>query len=213
MTEWQRTGNNKADALAKKGAQCHPCVAEIARKHELRCRSAALIGRYLARVSAELMKYGGDSTPDRSAQHLHRVSTQRKRQPPVEHRHEVSALGNKVVCWKCARSALTVDCLRKQVCIDASSRTHTLWSVGDTAFCTRCGARSKERVRLLRAQCTGAAGSASRARELARMKLGYEPGKAEHSGPPKPDVAAPYIPVCSGSGELIDFSELCAGTA
>ena len=67
--------------------------------------------------------------------------------------------------------------------------SHSLWTVGRFTFCTRCGARSSQRVRLLRAICPRAPSSASTARNLRLMKEGRDPTVAGSPfvGRPLPD--------------------------
>ena len=67
--------------------------------------------------------------------------------------------------------------------------SHSLWTVGRFTFCAKCGARSSQRVRLLKGECPRAPTSASTARNLRLLKEGRDPTLAGSPflGRPVPD--------------------------
>ena len=80
----------------------------------------------------------------------------------------------------------------------ADTNNHALWLFGDgtTMFCTRCGSRATERVKLLRQPCPGSPPSDSTSAVLRRLKKGYLPGDETWHGRPTPagHTAQPLCP-------------------
>ena len=95
-------------------------------------------------------------------------------------------------CWVCAKSSLLkANLLKQRCCANANVASHSLWKVGRFTFCSKCGARHSERVRLLKKECSGSPSSASTARNLRLLKEGRDPVSAGSPflGRPVPDMS------------------------
>ena len=189
LKEWQRDGNFAADNLAKRGARLHPSAPAIIKAYDDRFRFITVLCKFLARVSARVhnSRYGiYDAAPDR--RHKEREDRAPRRRAKVrllDKRHAAGRHGGAWHCWVCCKSAVCLQNLQRKPCVARGNLGHSLWELGPTFFCSRCGAHTERRFRLLAQPCQGrpAAGT-TRAAILKRFKKGYL-GK-EHVGRPMP---------------------------
>ena len=93
---------------------------------------------------------------------------------------------NRWHCWTCGKSSYALSLLEKRPCDRSEIGTHTMWYLGGHRFCCRCGARTEKRYRLLNYSCPGLPTSATKARELAKLKQGFLPGSKKVDGMPRP---------------------------
>jgi len=193
VSAWQRTGNHRADRLARDGAACHPSVDAVAARHQEVVFLNQLYLKFCTRICMRVERLTPDASPNRTLGNSLRPRVPRVLEKKAfAHAFQPSPSGRGWTCWVCAKSSVLKANLARQRCAaNVHLASHSLWKVGRFTFCSRCGARHSERVRLLRRPCTGSPSSASTARCLRLMKDGRDPAVAgaPFVGRPVPDLS------------------------
>ena len=170
-------------------------------------------------MSARVHKGPYDASPDRRRKASVIRKTRRRKAANTD--HQTTAIKGRVVCWTCCKSAHSAEALARCKCVALGDRRHTLWCVGSCVFCTRCGARTSERVRQLGEVCRGGPASPATAFNLKCLKEGRLPGTRGVVAAPVP--APREVRECvsageargeaDGDGELVEFlsADLGAG--
>jgi hypothetical protein len=187
---WQRQGNRHADKQAKCGAALHPSVAATKAKHDVSFKVVTIIARFMARIGVRAHAGPYDATPDRMAQY-YRTPKEPRRRATRESQHEPVRCGDVLICWRCCKAARCKANLLRAPCTPIGDNSHSLWALGPHIFCSKCGARTATRLRLLKSTCAGAPGSATQARLLSLLKRGIvPPGTEIRFGRPVPCIEA-----------------------
>jgi hypothetical protein len=167
------------------GAKFHPQFDDVVLKHDRAVKLCVLISKYIGRTLVLINKGPYDAAPDRRPGAWRRRGqagrVKRARQPKG---HVTQMFNGLVVCWRCCSAARSLSALERRPCQGiAHEKGHSLWSLdlGRTIFCTRCGCRTTERMKLLKKQCRGAP-TPSLEPILANLKRGRIPGKKDDKG-------------------------------
>lgn len=143
------------------------------------------------RVCMHVEKYAPDASSDRTQGNKFRRGARKAAEKQVfQHALTASPDGAGWTCWVCARSfCLKGNLLRQRCLANCHVASHSLWIVGRITFCSKCGARHSQRVRLLKGVCNRALTSQNTSRKLRLMKEGRDislPG-SPFAGWPSPD--------------------------
>jgi hypothetical protein len=152
-----------------------------------------------------------DAAPDRTAQYHKGPKGPRRPRLRADSAHIPQICGEHIVCWRCCRAAKCTTNLNRHPCLQAGDSAHKIWTLGSHFFCSRCGARTQERVRLLKKECKGHPGSATQARMLKRLKMGIPPTSglvAPGSRPVPCEMVFPGGSTSSVQGGICDDPQL-----
>ena len=207
LTARERGLNSEADRLAKKGASMFRLPEALRAEFQAVSDEVQAVGRWLGEITARVSDAKVRDTT--AARRQPRCSSWRRRPPlvipdrPVHlGGHSITRAGRRWCCIECSATSKHRIVLAQGHCHGSSAVRaataaaqhalhdrqhvpHTIWRTGDFAWCTACGAFSKQRLQLLEAPCRGwrAPGSGT---ALARLRRGHDPYNGRYLAPPVP---------------------------
>jgi hypothetical protein len=189
-----KRGNDEADRRAKLASMVHPMEEEDVTRMKRVDAVQPIVARYLARIGvARLDKFGKDSIPKKEGQEARRGTTGGQAIGvainATDHRVCIEPATLRVRCSRCMASAELVETLCKYPCKrEEEDRGHTIWTVGEFIFCSRCGAHSARRAQGLTHSCHGIPSSTSADYRRKRLLDGKHPTTGAEIGTPRPGV-------------------------
>jgi hypothetical protein len=169
----RRIANNMADSAAKLGAKEHPADASASLRVARTSKMVTVLGRYLGRHAAKFERQGAQPRAAFPKKRPRLALTRALKRSA----HSAYQRGGRWRCGRCLRSSATAKGLLGLKC--RAGKEHRVWRHGDVLFCSRCGAYSRRKARLLMVAC-GRRTSAAGKKVLRLLSRGVCPATGRH---------------------------------